>query len=137
MLAPEYGGDGKKVGDCGKYRQPIAAFPGHWAPEAVVFYQGERFPSQYRGGAFITFHGSWNRAPLPQAGYKVVFVPFKGGQPSGPYQVFADGFAGTDKLISPGDANFRPMGLAEGPDGALYIGDTQRGRIWRVIYAGP
>ena len=137
VLAPEYCGDGRKLGDCGKYAQPIVAFPGHWAPEAVLFYAGDRFPAQYRGGAFITFHGSWNRAPLPQAGYKVVFVPFKDGKPSGAYQVFADGFAGSDKLVSPGDANFRPMGLAEGPDGALYIGDTQQGRIWRVTYAGP
>ncbi len=137
VLAPEYGGDGKQVGDCAKYGQPIAAFPGHWAPEAVLFYNGDRFPSQYRGGAFISFHGSWNRAPLPQAGYKVVFVPFKDGDPSGPYQVFADGFSGSDKLVSPGDANFRPMGLAEGPDGALYIDDTQQGRVWRVVYTGP
>lgn len=136
VLAPEYGGDGRKTGDCGKYDQPIAAFSGHWAPEAVLFYAGDHFPAQYRGGAFITFHGSWNRAPLPQAGYKVVFMPFKDGMPSGAYQVFADGFAGSDKLFSPGDANFRPMGLAEGPDGALYIGDTQHGRIWRVIYTG-
>ncbi|HEV2111497.1 MAG TPA: PQQ-dependent sugar dehydrogenase [Gammaproteobacteria bacterium] len=137
VQAPEYGGDGQKRGDCGKYVQPIAAFPGHWAPESVLFYAGDRFPAGYRGGAFITFHGSWNRAPLPQAGYKVVFLPFKDGKPSAPYQIFADGFAGSDKLVSPGDANFRPMGLAEGPDGALYIGDTQRGRIWRVIYTGP
>ena len=137
VLAPEYGGNGKQIGECGKYAQPIMAFPGHWAPETVLFYHGERFPSPYRGGAFITFHGSWNRAPLPQAGYRVVFVPFKDGRPSGDYQTFADGFAGSDKLISPGDANFRPMGLAEGPDGALYIGDTQQGRIWRVVYTGP
>jgi glucose/arabinose dehydrogenase len=137
VQAPEYGGDGKKPGDCGKYGQPIAAFPGHWSPESVLFYSGDRFPAQYRGGAFIAFHGSWNRAPLPQAGAKVVFVPFKDGKPSGDYQIFADGFAGTDKLVSPGDARFRAMGLAEGPDGALYIGDTQQGRIWRVIYKGP
>ena len=136
VMAPEYGGDGKQVGDCGKYGQPIAAFPGHWAPEAVVFYAGRAFPAQYSGGAFITFHGSWNRAPLPQAGYKVVFQPFKDGKPSGPYQVFADGFAGSDKLSSPGDARFRPMGIAEGPDGSLYIGDSQEGRIWRVTFRG-
>lgn len=135
VQAPEYGGDGKKTGDCGKYGQPIVAFPGHWAPEAVLFYSGTGFPAQYQGGAFISFHGSWNRAPLPQAGYKVVFQPFKDGRPYGPYQVFADGFAGSDNLASPGDARYRPMGLAEGPDGALYIGDTQHGRIWRVIYA--
>ena len=136
VQAPEYGGDGKKTGDCGKYGQPIAAFPGHWAPEAVLFYRGKAFPEHYRDGAFITFHGSWNRAPLPQAGYEVVFVPFKDNKPAGEYEVFADGFAGSEALASPGDANYRPMGLAEGPDGALYIGDTQKGRIWRVIYTG-
>lgn len=135
VLAPEYGGDGRQVGECSKYGQPIAAFPGHWAPEAVLFYSGDAFPASYGGGAFITFHGSWNRAPLPQAGYKVVFVPFKDGEPSGPYQVFADGFAGEATRALPGDARFRPMGIAEGPDGALYIGDTQQGRIWRVTYA--
>jgi glucose/arabinose dehydrogenase len=137
VLAPEYGGDGKVQGDCGKYAQPIVAFPGHWAPESVLFYTGKQFPGKYRGGAFIAFHGSWNRAPLPQAGYKVVFQPFKDGRPSGPYETFADGFAGTDKLSSPGDAKFRAMGLAESPDGALYIGDTVHGRIWRVTYVGP
>lgn len=137
VLAPEYGGDGKKIGDCGKYGRPIAAFPGHWSPESVLFYSGDRFPAPYRRGAFIAFHGSWNRAPLPQAGAKVVFLPFKDGKPAGDYQIFADGFAGSDTLVSPGDANFRSMGIAEGPDGALYIGDTQQGRIWRVVYTSP
>jgi len=136
VLAPEYGGDGRKLGDCGQYAQPIAAFPGHWAPESVLFYSGSGFPGHYREGAFITFHGSWNRAPLPQAGYKVVFLPFKDGKPAGPYEIFADGFAGTDNLVSPSDARFRPMGLAEGPDGSLYVGDTQHGRIWRIVYSG-
>jgi glucose/arabinose dehydrogenase len=135
VQAPEYGGDGKKVGDCAKYGQPLAAFPGHWAPEALLLYAGKQFPAAYQGGLFVSFHGSWNRAPLPQAGYKVVFLPFKDGKP-GAYQTFADGFAGTDKLADPDDARYRPMGLAEGPDGSLYIGDTQRGRIWRVIYTG-
>jgi len=133
LLAPEYGGDGKDVGGCDKYAQPIAAYPGHWAPESVLFYTGKLFPARYQGGAFISFHGSWNRAPLPQAGYKVIFQPFKDGLPAGPYEVFADGFAGSDEQRAHGDARFRPMGLAQGPDGALYIGDTQQGRVWRVI----
>ena len=137
VLAPEYGGNGKTVGECSRYVQPLMAFPGHWAPESVLFYAGTAFPARYQGGAFVSFHGSWNRAPLPQAGYKVVYVPFKDGVPSGPYEVFADGFAGSDKLMSPGDARYRPMGLAEGADGALYIGDTQRGRVWRVVYTQP
>ena len=133
VRAPEYGGDGKQSGDCGAYGQPLVAFPGHWAPESVLFYAGESFPARYRGGAFIAFHGSWNRAPLPQAGFKVVFVPFAEGRPAGDYEVFADGFAG-GSVRSPDEARFRPMGLAQGPDGALYIGDSQQGRIWRVIY---
>ncbi len=136
VLAPEYGGDGRKTGDCAGYGKPLLAFPGHWAPEAVLFYSSRLFPPAYGHGAFISFHGSWNRAPLPQAGYKVVFVPFKGITPAGGYQVFADGFAGETPILSPGTARYRPMGLAQGPDGALYIGDTQHGRIWRVIYTG-
>jgi glucose/arabinose dehydrogenase len=135
VQAPEYGGDGKKVGDCGKYAQPLAAFPGHWAPEALLFYSGKQFPASYRGGAFVSFHGSWNRAPLPQAGFRVVFLPFKDGK-AGDYQTFADGFTGMKEVKDSGDARYRPMGLAEGPDGSLYIGDTQKGRIWKVIYTG-
>jgi len=133
VLAPEYGGDGKKVGECATKRGPVAAFPGHWAPNALVFYVGRMFPEQYHGGAFIAFHGSWNRAPEPQAGYNVVFQPMKEGKASGPYQVFADGFAGDRK--EPGLAAHRPAGLAVGPDGALYVTDDQRGTVWRIVYS--
>jgi glucose/arabinose dehydrogenase len=134
VLAPEYGGDGKKTGECAQKRGPAAIFPAHWAPNALVFYDGKMFPSSYRGGAFIAFHGSWNRAPEPQDGYNVVFQPMAGGKGSGPYQLFADGFAGDRK--EPGLAAHRPSGLAVGADGALYISDDQRGRVWRVIYKG-
>ena len=137
VLAPEYGGDGKKTGNCGQYGQPIMAFPGHWAPEALMFYSGDAFPARYRGGAFIAFHGSWNRAPLPQAGYQVVFVPFEGGLPTGGYEIFAGGLAGVSPLVSPSDAHFRANGVTEGPRGALYISDSQHGRIWRVVYRRP
>jgi glucose/arabinose dehydrogenase len=132
MLAPEYGGDGKKIGECATKRKPVAAFPAHWAPNALVFYTGKMFPESYAGGAFIAFHGSWNRAPEPQAGYNVVFQPMANGKASGPYQVFADGFAGARK--EPGLAAHRPSGLAVGPDGALYISDDQGGRVWRVSH---
>ena len=71
---------------------------------------------------------------LAQAGYNVVFLPMNDGKPSGDYEIFADGFTGTDSLINPGDARFRPCGLAEGPDGSLYICDSQKGRIWRVMH---
>lgn len=134
VLAPEYGGDGQQIAGCDSAENPIMAFPGHWAPNDLLFYTGDMFPEKYRNGAFIAFHGSWNRAPLKQAGYIVAFVPFNGRQPSGDWEVFADGFTGVDSLISPGDAEFRPMGLAQGPDGSLYISDSQGGRIWRVIY---
>ncbi|MDE2149801.1 MAG: hypothetical protein KGJ55_08225, partial [Gammaproteobacteria bacterium] len=135
VLAPEYGGDGKRIGRCARYRQPLAAFPAHWAPEAIAFYDRDAFPARYRGGAFIAFHGSWNRAPLPQQGFVVAFVPFAGGRPSGPWRVFADGFAGRDAVIAPGDARFHPVGVAVAPDGALYVADSQRGWIWRITYS--
>lgn len=136
VLAPEYGGDGSKVGRCSDKKNPIMAFPGHWAPNDLIFYDGDQFPARYRRGAFIAFHGSWNRAPLPQKGYKVVFVPFEDGAPAGPSEVFADGFAGEGPIASSGDARYRPMGLAEGPDGSLYVSDSEQGRIWRILYRG-
>ena len=137
ILAPEYGGDGQKVGRCDRFEEPIMAFPAHWAPNDLLFYTASAFPERYHGGAFIAFHGSWNRAPLPQRGYKVGFVPFDGKKPSGKYEVFADGFAGEEVIRRPADARWRPMGLAQGPDGSLYVADSQRGRIWRVVYEHP
>ena len=135
VLAPEYGGDGgKKVGDCDKFDPPVAAFPAHWAPNDLKIYKGSQFPKDYQGGAFIAFHGSWNRAPGPQGGYNVVFQPLSDGKSSGDYIVFVDGFAG--KYKDPGRATYRPSGLAVGPDGALYITDDKAGRIWRVTYVG-
>lgn len=139
VLGPEYGGDGgKKVGPCAERQGPVAAFPAHWAPNDMTFYVGQgtdkAFPKAYRDGAFIAFHGSWNRAPSPQGGYSVVFQPFKDGKASGDYVVFADGFAGAVK--EPGRATFRPSGLAVGQDGALYVSDDVKGRIWRVTYQG-
>jgi mono/diheme cytochrome c family protein len=99
-----------------------------------LLYYGNQFPAAYRGGAFIAFHGSWNRAPFPQGGYNVVFQPFADGKPTGKYVVFADGFAGA--VEEPGQAAHRPSGLAVGPDGPLYISDDAHGRIWRVTYHG-
>jgi glucose/arabinose dehydrogenase len=134
LLGPEYGGDGKKQGRCADKDQPVMGFPGHWAPNALLFYTGKMFPEKYRNGAFIAFHGSWNRSPLPQAGYNVVFVPFKNGKPSGAYEIFADGFTGAEKIAGAAQAKYRPCGLAQGPDGALYVSDDKAGRIWKIVY---
>jgi glucose/arabinose dehydrogenase len=135
ILAPEYGGDTKTQGLCEGKEKPIMAFPGHWAPNALMFYTGNMFPAKYKNGAFICFHGSWNRAPLKQGGYFVAFVPFgKDGKPSGDYEIFADGFAGGPEVKNPGDAKARPMGLAQGTDGSIYITDSVKGKVWRVIH---
>jgi glucose/arabinose dehydrogenase len=135
VLAPEYGGDGgHAVGVCAEKTAPIAAFPGHWAPNDLKIYSGKDFPTAYQGGAFVAFHGSWNRAPEPQGGYNVVFQPLKDGAAAGDFVVFADGFAGA--VEEPGQAVYRPSGLVVGPDGALYISEDKHGRIWRVTYHG-
>lgn len=136
ILNPEYGGDGKKQGRCAGVDQPIMAFPGHWAPNALQFYTGSQFPEHYRNGAFICFHGSWNRSPENQAGFFVAYVPFKNGKPSGKYEVFADGFTGHAEVKGPGQAKHRPMGLAIGPDGSLYVSDDVKGTIWKIVYKG-
>jgi glucose/arabinose dehydrogenase/mono/diheme cytochrome c family protein len=136
LLNPEYGGDGKKEGKGAEYTQPIIGFPGHFAPNDLLFYNGNQFPAHYKNGAFIAFHGSTSSSPYPQSGYFVCFVPFKDGAPSGPWEVFADGFAGVDTVVNTSDAKYRPMGLSVGPDGSLYISDSEKGKIWRVMYKG-
>lgn len=135
MLSPEYGGDGKTPAPPGQYQDPIVAFPAHWAPGDLLFYEGKAFPAKYRGGAFIAFHGSWNRAPLPQSGYNVTFVPFKRHKVSGPWQTFVDNFTlGQIEDNHPANARYRPLGLATDKAGALYVMDSRHGRIWRVTY---
>jgi glucose/arabinose dehydrogenase/mono/diheme cytochrome c family protein/sugar lactone lactonase YvrE len=134
VLAPEYGGDGKKIGECANKIGPVAAFPAHWAPDGMTYYDKPQFPAHYRNGLFIAFHGSWNRAPYPQKGYNVVFQALAGGAATGKCEIFADGFAGTD--VSPDKAAHRPTGLAVGPDGSLFVSDDVRGRIYRIVYRG-
>jgi glucose/arabinose dehydrogenase len=134
VLAPEYGGDGgKKIGACANKIEPIAAFPAHWAPNAMVQYDQKQFPARYRDGVFIAFHGSWDRAPYAQGGYNVVFQPLAGERASGQCEIFADGFA---TVKTPAQAEHRPTGLAVGPDGALYVSDDIRGTIYRIVYLG-
>ena len=125
VQTPEYGGDGTAQGDCGSKAQPAVAFPAHWAPNATVFYTGTMFPARYRGGVFVAFHGSWNRAPKPQQGFRVAFAPFENGKATGQFEDFA---------LPAGEPNsIRPSGLAVGPDGSLYIGADREGKIWRVV----
>lgn len=140
MQGPEYGGDGKTRAK-GNYKDPLIGFPAHWAPNDLIFHSGKSFPDRYKQGAFIVFHGSWNRIPFEQAGFKVVFVPLREGRPLGTeegkgWEVFADGFTGKDAIKSPAEAAYRPTGLAEGPDGALYVTEDKGGRIWRITYGG-
>jgi glucose/arabinose dehydrogenase len=104
------------------------------APNDLLFYTGDQFPENYKGTALIAFHGSWNRAPLGQKGYFVAMQPFENGDPSGEYQILADGFAGVDKIEAPSDAKHRPTGLALAPDGTVIISDSVTGKIWRVFY---
>lgn len=128
VAAPEYGGNGTDVGPCADKTQPAIAFPAHWAPLQLAFVPAHTaFGADYAGGAFLAFHGSWDRAPLPQAGYRVVFIPFHGGKPVGSYTTFASG--------SDGATSWRASGVAMAPDGsALYLGSDRAGKIWRVIH---
>lgn len=140
VLAPEYGGDGTSVAegdhDCSTIPEPEGVLPAHWAPLGMVFYHGEQFPERYRGGMFVANHGSrFAEQAQDPPGYNVVFVPFADGQIAGEWEAFATDFAGDARPL-PGAAEYRPVGLAEAPDGSIYISDDTSGRIWRVFYTG-
>lgn len=135
MLSPEYGGNGEIENMDPTIDSPILGFPGHFAPNDLLFYTGDQFPSRYKNGAFVAFHGSTIRSPYPQAGYIVAFIPFVHGKP-GKWEVFADGFTGRDTLVNTSDSKYRPMGLAQGPDGSLYISESEKGKIWKVQFKG-
>jgi len=134
-LSPEYGGDGEIEGRCTEASLPIYGFPAHWAPNDLLFYTDTQFPEKFHGGAFIAFHGSWNRSPV-QDGFQVTFLPMADGEVTGASEMFAGGFIGADSISTPSLARARPTGLALGPDGSLYISDSVNGRIWRIIYTG-
>ncbi|CAG5017145.1 hypothetical protein DYBT9275_05711 [Dyadobacter sp. CECT 9275] len=129
ILAPEYGGDGKKTGG-EKAINPVAAFPAHLGPNALMFYTGNMFPAKYKNGAFIAFH---SQSPELKKGYLVAFVPFVNGK-AGKWEIFADNFAGTDLVKPTGPIQHRPCGLAQGPDGALYVSDDLNGTIFKITY---
>jgi glucose/arabinose dehydrogenase len=112
-----------------KVTVPDVLFQAHSAPLGIVFYNGEDFPDEYKGDAFVTFHGSWNRGS--RTGYKVVRVLFKDGKPTGEYEDFMTGFVVSDKNVWG-----RPVGVAVGKDGSLFISDDGSGSIWRVTH-GP
>jgi glucose/arabinose dehydrogenase len=122
VLAPEYGGDGKTVGECAAKKPPAIVLPAHYAPLALAFYPGDTFGAAFRGGAFIALHGSWNRAPLPAGGYQVAFISFADGKPTA-WNTFATGETTTA---------LRASGVAVAPDGTLYISGDRNGTIWRV-----
>lgn len=136
LLAPEYGGDGHEVGECAQYVEPLIAFPGHWAPNDLLFYTGGQFPERYRNGVLVVFHGSWNRAPREQGGYQIAFAPRVDGEFTGDWTMFAGGFQGESPLMSPQDAKHRPVGIAQGPDGSVFVSDDVGGRIWRIFFNG-
>jgi len=135
MLGPEYGGDGKieaQSRNNEQYKDPVIAFPAHWAPHDLLFHSGNNLPEKYAQGAFIIFHGSWNRMPFEQDGFKLVFVPMRDGKVTGDWEVFIEDFVGPKPVKNPGQAAYRPTGLAEGPDGSIYITEDKQGRVWKV-----
>ena len=136
VTGPEYGGDGTQDDRCRDKQKPLYAFPGHWAPNGAMFYTGRQFPAEYRGGVFVAFHGSWNRAPLAPGGYNVTFLPFRNGQATGPHRVFADGFYGDKARPTSASGEHRPVGLAQLRDGSLLVSDDAAGTIFHIVYTG-
>jgi glucose/arabinose dehydrogenase len=108
---------------------PSVLIESHSAPITLAFYDGKMFPEQYRGGAFVTLHGSWNRTL--RTGYKVVHIPFRNGKPAGGYDDFLLGWAPDPKEKTVWG---RPAGLLVLRDGSLLVTDDGAGVIWRVTY---
>jgi len=108
---------------------PDVLIQAHSAPLAIAFYGADQFPSDYKGDAFVTLHGSWNRAK--RTGYKVVRLAMKDGKPTGEYEDFLVGFVGDDRNVWG-----RPVGVAVTHDGSLLVSDDGSGSIWRVSYKG-
>jgi glucose/arabinose dehydrogenase len=109
---------------------PDVLLGSHRAPLQFAFYTGKQFPASYQGGAFIAEHGSWNRST--RAGYQVVFVPFKDGQPSGDPQPFLTGLVPDP---TKGNVNGRPVGVTVAPDGSLLVSDDGARVVYRISVA--
>ena len=122
---PEYA---SQAGTCGEVTGPAVAFPAHSAPLGLAFYQGTTFPEQYRGSAFVAFHGSWNRS-FP-TGYRVVFLPTQKGAPTGGWKNFILGWQEGRRRWG------RPVDVLPLSDGSMLISDDEGGRIYRVTYGG-
>jgi glucose/arabinose dehydrogenase len=125
IIDPDMG----EAGDCQGVTEPVAEMQAHMAPLGLVFYTGDSFPQEHHGDLFIAFHGSWNRS-VP-VGYKVGRLPLDDGQPAGPLEDFATGWLRDD-----GTASGRPVGLAVGPEGALYVSDDKGDFIYRIYSTG-
>jgi len=136
-LAPEYGGDGAIQGRCATIPPPMLALPAHWAPLSIAFGTSTKFPASYQGGMFVAFHGSRFDPLTPSdavPGYEISYVSTLGGVAKA-RTPFITGFAGAGRPL-PDAALHRPVGVAFGPDGAMYISDDKGGKIWRVTYVG-
>lgn len=111
----------------GKVTVPDFLIQAHSAPLGIAFYEGDGFPSDYKGDAFVALHGSWNRGL--RTGYKVVRLLFENGQPTGAYEDFMTGFVVSDTAVWG-----RPVGVAAAPDGSLIVSEDGSGTLWRVTY---
>lgn len=127
IVDPDFG----KPNSCQDVVGPVINMQAHSAPLGMIFYTAQTFPEKYHGDLFIAFHGSWNRS-IP-TGYKVVRLALENSRPLGPVEEFATGWLDHDT----GEVSGRPVGLAIGPDGALYVSDDKAGMIYRVQYTGP
>jgi glucose/arabinose dehydrogenase len=106
---------------------PSVLMQAHSAPLQIAFYDADAFPAGYKGSAFVTLHGSWNRAK--RTGYKVVRLPFENGKPTGEYEDFMTGFVSSDTEVWG-----RPVGVAVAKDGSLLVTDDGSGTLWRVTF---
>ena len=125
LIDPDLG----QEGDCDGVPRPLVEMQAHSAPLGIVFYNGQMFPAEYQDDLFIAFHGSWNRSEA--TGYKIVRLPFENGQAQAAVEDFATGW-----LEESGTVSGRPVGLAVGGDGALFVSDDKAGKIYRISYRG-